>query len=257
MPISNLALPVALIAAFLGSPTDARASYKLESGAKYSLCRDFLKNLQTFPERTVAFEWPFDSKLKHFTRPKWQHVDAKSRLDIIEKIYEGLWYRRPDYRALSEDERAHFWPEKLRPKVLEEIDAGLAKLETARLDANNDGKAETAFRYGRRVHDVHENFGTPQGNRVLWGWWYWLGDDDEGVSNGWRLLLSLGVYDLFFYKGRTYLGTLSVNDIFSVKIGRTVPDYLIHEPLKTGTRENIALIPVCLFVDPDRRFISR
>ncbi len=165
-------------------PIDSLAEgYILEKGKKYSLCREYLQNLQNFavPQvGPVSFEWPIDPKLRNFSKPNWRPIDPKSWLDIVEKIYLGRVMRTPTYREMSDELKAQVWP-KAKASVLEEIGRGLIRMETAPVDFNNDGKFEQAFRYGRKIHAVKETL-TSQ-SQPLVGWWYWFESDVAGVSS--------------------------------------------------------------------------
>jgi hypothetical protein len=240
--LAVLAVVVGLIQAW---PTSAgEASYVLSRGQKYPLCREYLDNIRSLGLlNTVTFEWPVSQESRNLRKPKWQPIDAKDRLDIVEKIYRARRDGTLGPNPLSDDDTARAW-ERIRPAVLDEIASGVARLEQARVDFNNDGRAEQAFRYGRKVYSIGEKPVSATGEHTLWGYWYWFKGDAEALEEAWQPYSSLSlIHDMFFYKGRTYYSTYSTN---TFRVGK-LPDHVIYEPQATRGGLELSMTPICLF----------
>ncbi len=244
MTIRSARTAACLLLSLFQSTEGRAADYVLDIGKKYSLCREYLQNLRKIStplDERLSFELPDNPKLKNFNKPKWQSIDPKSRLDIIEKIYRGKLRDTPKERAMSPEQRTQYWDTVL-PKVLEEIDTDIVRMQAARIDFNNDGTPEDAFRYGRRIPTVTEKSNQAIEPSEFISWEYWFTGPDIRVEEGGRIYMSHFNYNIFFYKGRTYFGA---HDIYL--FGKAPPSrYIVFDSKNTGIG-GAALINVCHF----------
>jgi RNAse (barnase) inhibitor barstar len=203
-------------------------SFELASGGRFKLCHAYERNLDSLGDVSrQTYEWPLNPNLKDFRKPRWRVVDPLQNIEVIKKMY--LW-RDSEHIGLAAATAANKWAQE-EPKILDLVRQGLVRLETTRVDFDNDGHLDRVYRY---FHPILFRGHTEDEPPEFFGWWYiYFNDRNPAVSNSFINYFSEGVYDSFYFKGRFYL------------IGWLVSPLVIFEP--HAVSDGLAFEQVCAF----------
>jgi hypothetical protein len=215
----------------LASASSADAgSFGLVRGKRYELCREYEKNLRSFPRLSESTgQWPLDPKLLDFKKPQWETVDARQHLDVMKTLFFRNYGPGRQVGSATPEE---IWEQHAKA-VFDGLADGSVRLERARFDVDNDGHADTVYRYFSSLPaHLRSSWKTRQQN----GYWYiYFSDNDPLVAEKFKNYSGFDrFYDSFFFKGRAYLigwfGQLAISEL------NTIPQ--LHD---------LAQIEVCRF----------
>jgi hypothetical protein len=207
-------------------------SFELAEGGRFKLCHAYQHNLDSLgddiPRQT--YEWPVDPNLRDFRTPRWRAVDPLQNIDVIKKMY--LW-RDSKNIGLAAATAANKWPEE-EPRILDLVRKGVVRLETARVDFDNDGHFDRVYRY---YHPILLRGHTEDEPAEFFGWWYiYFNDRNPAVSESFRGYFGEGrLYDSFHFKGRFYL------------TGWLAGQLIIFEPQAVPDLPGLAFEQVCAY----------
>lgn len=183
------------------------------NGAKYPLCTAFLKNLNSHYKADHISEWTFNPAIKSLALPKWEKVDPKANLDLIEETLTWSNLFKPDETR---------WPI-LKPEVLSRIDQDLLAMKQTRIRLANDESP---------VLLVSIDFGSvaritaPSGETDSIGGRYFRVIDESSRKLDKRYDYLPYADGVFFHEGKAYLvrkyfghGTLDIEEPFSARGG--------------------------------------
>jgi hypothetical protein len=191
------------------------AQYKFIKGKGIELCEAYYKNLILFEPRDIACERKFDSEFKEFKKPAWVKLNLTEHKELLKKICK--FFLRCDQLAKDEqfDNKEQF--EKHMKGTLLNIGSSVY---FGRTDIDNDGKLENVVLY---------NDGRCNEMRVFAKALLVLNEDKTLISaKKTQSLLQnpfepdikcrrkktylYQLYDIFFYKNRTYFDKWNVYD---------------------------------------------
>lgn len=111
------------------------------NGAKYPLCVDYLKNLnslyKTYDEAAPTCEWKVNPAIKSLALPRWEEIDPKANLGLIEE--QLTW------RGASHPPDKNRW-QILKPEILRRIDQGGVHMWQARIRLTSNNPPELVVR---------------------------------------------------------------------------------------------------------------
>lgn len=107
------------------------------NGAKYPLCVDFLKNLNSLYETAPVCEWKVNPAIKSLALPRWEEIDPKANLGLIEQLLKGGNAFTPP--------NENRW-QVLKPEILSRIDRGAVHMWQARISLTSNDKPELVVR---------------------------------------------------------------------------------------------------------------
>jgi uncharacterized protein len=107
------------------------------NGAKYPLCVDFLKNLNSLYEAAPVCEWKVNPAIKSLALPRWEEIDPKANLGLIEQLLKGGNVFTPPNEET--------W-RMLKPEILSRIDQGGVHMWQARISLTSNDKPELVAR---------------------------------------------------------------------------------------------------------------
>ncbi len=203
--------------------------YKLVRGQQFELCREFEKNLNTFKdEPPMVCERKINPEFKDFTMPKWKALEPKENMDVLEKI---IRYRSKNQTVEVQDKK---WK-----TVKNRINKGKVRLWRGYFDIDHNGKREVVWKlnaYGCDPND-EASFGWPSTFALS------IVDENKRIMDKqyqYRVLHPLS-FDVFLYKGRTYL----IN--WRGRLGFENGHISVYEPFNVLEQMGIQNRPICRY----------
>lgn len=161
---------------------------QVESG-NYPVCRDFLKSLNSFcDEPPPTCERKIHPKSKRLALPKWEELDPKEYLKVIEQMLNDNY------------ENTQVW-NPIPPITVENINHGKAHLWHAWVDLDHDGKREHVLRFDEGGCNP-----IPPHRRGFYGFNYRMSVVDERISRvDSRYNYVQTTRDVLLHDGRAYV----------------------------------------------------
>lgn len=215
------------------------AEYKLIKGRQFELCRTLEQNLNSFKDQPpMVCERKFNPRFKDFSVPKWEPLDPKANMDLLEQIYKekiligwGVPRERVDTAWLHQA-----W-EKRKPEVEQKIANRQLSLSKARFDLAHKGEQVTVLKLVDDGCDPVKQFAFVNQPDPT----FHVFDENTGkVDPRYRDTVNFTA-DAFFYQGRIRLATWSGNPNLKG------PELDVYETFWTLDEFGIKLHPVCTY----------
>jgi hypothetical protein len=127
--------------------------YEIKAGKENRMCRLFQENLNHFCKKSpMVCEPPIHPAFaKYFSVPKWEIVDYKSHLDVVEQYIKirAIIPINCSGRCVAET-REKKWQE-YKPELLKRLESGKIKLARARIQIKYDDKPRIAYKLADTV----------------------------------------------------------------------------------------------------------
>lgn len=245
-------LSLAIPAAHAGHYELAKAWYTgihSQTGAVHAsdlpLCKAFVENLNSFPERKepMVCERPLHPKSRDFSRPEWKALDPMQYVDLLMQDAALSPYSRYEKQKLSKDELLA-WEKKARANIKKNIEQGELTLSVASLDLDGpasrpDGKSENVLRVEVGRCNPKKIVEYPSYKR---GFHYYIVNDsltEVAMEFAWS---ATGIAP-FLYHGKVYFDGFTVSNMpdpdlsdaqRAAKAGVGEYEIYIYEPIERG-----------------------
>ena len=209
-----------------------------------ALCKAFVQNLNSFPERKepMVCERPLNPKFKDFSRPEWKEFDPMKYLDLLVQGAAMAPHTKYENQKKSKAELAD-WEKDARERIKANIEQGEIKLSLARLDlvgpaSRPDGKPENVLR-AEVGHCDPKKIENPTYQR---GFIYYVANDDLTEVNM-EFAWSKRGLDPFLYHDKVYFDGFTVSNMPDPDLapeqraaGVGIDQYEVHiyEPIERG-----------------------
>ena len=109
-------------------------------GGNYQVCRDYIQVLNSVcsPPPTLLCDEAFPNKIGHFSAVRWEALDPRLNLPLIEQIVRSGWKRKADQDEGWRSQQAN---------IQAVIAEGKAVLRIASIDVDRDGVADTVAKF--------------------------------------------------------------------------------------------------------------
>lgn len=181
--------------------------YKILSGKEKIMCRLFQENLNHFCKKTsMVCEPPIHPDFaKYFTVPKWETVDYKSHLDVIEQYIKirAIIPINCSGKCVT-NVRENKWQE-YKQELLKRLESGKLKLVCASIQIkyDYDNKSKSAYKLVDTVCSTDD----PKNYEISRRPGLMIIDEDTGKPNEYysKTPILLGHNDIIVYQGDAYL----------------------------------------------------
>lgn len=208
------------------------------------LCKAFVENLNSFPERKepMVCERPLHPKFNDFGRPEWKALDPMKHLDLLVQGAALAPYTKTENAKKTKEELAA-WEKSAREGIKANIGQGEIKLSLARLDlvgpaSRPDGKAENVLRV-EVGHCDPKKIENPTYRR---GFVYYVANDDLTEVKT-EFAGSIRGLDPFLYHGKVYFDAFTVANMpdpdlppkqRAARVGADQHEIYIYRPIEDG-----------------------
>jgi len=197
---------------------------EVQSG-HYPVCLAYLKNLNRFcGEPPPTCERKLDPAIKELSLPKWEEIDPKAHLKVIEQTLNYNF------------ENIKVWLP-IPPDMLEHIHSRKVHMLHTWVDLDHDGKMEHVVRFDDGpCHPIN-----PSGERGFYGFNYEIAVVDKDITQVDERFryVEIGGRDVLLYEGRAYLWHFTASD---------GPDtFSLQEPFHVSVTDTGNADSVCVF----------
>lgn len=175
------------------------------------LCKAFVQNLNSFPERKepMVCERPLHSKFKDFSRPEWKRLDPRKHIKLFEQIARQEPYYRSQSKEILDDYVKRFMEEINEKIAASELTLNLARLDLVGPASRPDGKPENVLRVEFapcNPDSIRQN--AEYRRRVA----YYIANDDLTEVRA-EFARSIRGLDPFLYHGKVYFDGFTVSNM--------------------------------------------
>lgn len=193
---------------FSVNPSAAGGRYELLKGGEYEVCRAYESYLNSFqPVRPMICNRPGNLGNSEIQKPIWSPLDIESHLHLIEeRVRQSL---SENWKLGKSKEQIDKIKEIIEKRILKKEDLakkGSIKIFSGIFDINNDGMNENVlfFESSPEVGGCTEKNKFYQTGSAIDARNIFVADHDNRIVNVDNRSLNL-FFDVFFYKGRTFL----------------------------------------------------
>jgi hypothetical protein len=173
------------------------------------ICQIYVDALNSYPLIIDFFEAPIQPNTTIFSYPKWEQYDIYEYKDIYLRII-GSYVGLEDYAARKAELEKNWWMEDSRSERDKDLKRGIWQMYYARADIDNDNVTDDIIKIDANRY-VTVN---PELSSQLT---IFNGLPEKSFQDIYRdlseKLESNFIYNLFFYKGKTYIKEISY-DVF-------------------------------------------
>lgn len=183
----------------------------------YSVCVDFVKNLNKFCAESPICEWKVDPSIKKLSLPQWEEIDPKTHLKLIQHMFQR-YFKDPEETWVP-----------IPPEILHRINERKTRLRHTWVDLDRDGKKEHVANFDGGSCNMQglDFFGTEARVAVV----------STSLSQ---------VNSLYEYMGRGGMGII-IHDGLGYVITRNGDGFALQEPFSARGGFDKGMDSVCVF----------